>query len=154
MWTGQEMTLVDGLMISAVGLLVVFAALAALAIAVIIISKIINTAVKDKAPKQAAVAAAAPSAAAVVNWRRDFVRQSPAAKTPGQEVVQSSPDFIKPRSSRSTMPLQMSFCGKKPIATNKAATAISLFSPVSLLQTVIFCRLLFPQSAVISELSS
>ena len=54
MWTGQEMTLVDGLMISAVGLLVVFAALAALAIAVIIISKIINTAVKDKAPKQAA----------------------------------------------------------------------------------------------------
>ena len=30
MWTGQEMTLVDGLMISAVGLLVVFAALAAL----------------------------------------------------------------------------------------------------------------------------
>lgn len=58
MWTGQEMTLVDGLMISAVGLLVVFAALAALAIAVIIISKIINTAVKDKAPKQAAVAAA------------------------------------------------------------------------------------------------
>ena len=58
MWTGQEMTLADGLMISAVGLLVVFAALAALAIAVIIISKIINTAVKDKAPKQAAVAAA------------------------------------------------------------------------------------------------
>lgn len=58
MWTGQEMTLVDGLMISAVGLLVVFAALAALAIAVIIISKIINTAVKDKAPKQVAVAAA------------------------------------------------------------------------------------------------
>ena len=50
MWTGQEMTLADGLMISAVGLLVVFAALAALAIAVIIISKIINTAVKDKAP--------------------------------------------------------------------------------------------------------
>lgn len=58
MWTGQEMTLVDGLMISAVGLLVVFAALAALAIAVIIISKIINTAVKDKAPKQAAPAPA------------------------------------------------------------------------------------------------
>ena len=54
MWTGQEMTLADGLMISAVGLLVVFAALAALAIAVMII----NTAVKDKAPKQAAVAAA------------------------------------------------------------------------------------------------
>ena len=43
MWTGQEMTLVDGLMISAVGLLVVFAALAALAIAVIIISKMRNT---------------------------------------------------------------------------------------------------------------
>ena len=58
MWTGQEMTLADGLMISAVGLLVVFAALAALAIAVIIVSKIINTAVKDKAPKQAAVAPA------------------------------------------------------------------------------------------------
>ena len=58
MWTGQEMTLVDGLMISAVGLLVVFAALAALAIAVIIISKIINTAGQDKAPRQAAVAAA------------------------------------------------------------------------------------------------
>ena len=46
MWTGQEMTLADGLMISAVGR------------SVIIISKIINTAVKDKAPKQAAVAAA------------------------------------------------------------------------------------------------
>ena len=75
MWTGQEMTLADGLMISAVGLLVVFAALAALAIAVIIISKIINTAVKDiiiskvigtlfkeSAPKAAAaVAAPAPA---------------------------------------------------------------------------------------------
>ena len=53
MWTGQEMTLVDGLMISAVGLLVVFAALAALAIAVIIISKIINTAAVAAAPAPA-----------------------------------------------------------------------------------------------------
>ena len=75
MWTGQEMTLADGLMISAVGLLVVFAALAALAIAVIIISKIINTAVKDKAPKQVAVAAA-PAPALDEEFMQCFSQQS------------------------------------------------------------------------------
>ena len=38
MWTGQEMTLVDGLLISAVGVVVVFAGLAGVAMAVIFIS--------------------------------------------------------------------------------------------------------------------
>ena len=39
----------------------------------------------------ASVAATAPSAVAVTSWRRDFVRLSPATKTPGAPVRQSSP---------------------------------------------------------------
>ena len=62
MWTGQEMTMLDSVLISAVGILVVFSALAALAIASIIISKIIGIFVKSDAPK-AAPAAAAPAPA-------------------------------------------------------------------------------------------
>jgi Na+-transporting methylmalonyl-CoA/oxaloacetate decarboxylase gamma subunit len=58
MWTGQEMTLMDSLQISVVGLLVVFAALASLAIAIIIISKVLNAIIKTDAPQAAAVAAA------------------------------------------------------------------------------------------------
>ena len=48
---------------------------------------------------QAASPATAPSAAAVVSWRTSFVRQSPAAKTPGQDVRQSSDAKINPLSS-------------------------------------------------------
>ena len=44
--------------------------------------------------RQAAVAATEPSAAAVVSWRRVLVRQSPAVKTPGVLVRQSSPATI------------------------------------------------------------
>ena len=54
MWTGG-MTVADSIVISLVGLLVVFSALAVLAVAVIIISKII---IKADAPKAAAAAAA------------------------------------------------------------------------------------------------
>jgi len=59
MWTG-EVTMADALLISALGLLVVFAALASLAIAIIIISKILGMLIKTDAPKAAAAAAAAP----------------------------------------------------------------------------------------------
>ena len=59
MWTGG-MTFADSIIISLVGLLVVFSALAVLAIAVIIISKVIGTLFKESAPK-AAVAAPAPA---------------------------------------------------------------------------------------------
>ena len=61
MWTGG-MTVADSIVISLVGLLVVFSALAVLAIAVIIISKVIGTLFKESAPKAAAaVAAPAPA---------------------------------------------------------------------------------------------
>ena len=61
MWTGG-MTFADSIIISLVGLLVVFSALAVLAIAVIIISKVIGTLFKESAPKAAAaVAAPAPA---------------------------------------------------------------------------------------------
>ena len=62
MWTGG-MTVADSIVISLVGLLVVFSALAVLAIAVIIIiSKIIGALFKTSAPKAAAaVAAPAPA---------------------------------------------------------------------------------------------
>ena len=49
MWTGG-MTFADSIIISLVGLLVVFSALAVLAIAVIIISKVIGTLFKESAP--------------------------------------------------------------------------------------------------------
>ena len=58
MWTGQTMTMVDALTISLLGILVVFAALAALAISIVIISKIIGMLTKSDAPKAAAAAAA------------------------------------------------------------------------------------------------
>lgn len=60
MWTGQTMTFMDSLLISALGLLVVFAALATIAISIVIISKVINMIVKPEAPKAAVAAAAAP----------------------------------------------------------------------------------------------
>ena len=50
MWTGG-MTVADSIVISLVGLLVVFSALAVLAIAVIIISKVIGTLFKEKCAK-------------------------------------------------------------------------------------------------------
>lgn len=59
MWTGQTMTMMDALSISLLGIMVVFAALAALAISIVIISKLIGMIVKADAPK-AAPAAAAP----------------------------------------------------------------------------------------------
>lgn len=59
MWEG-EMSLLDALGVSALGLLVVFAALAALAVAIIIISKILETILKENQPKPAVAAAAAP----------------------------------------------------------------------------------------------
>ena len=60
MWTGQEMSMAEALMISGLGLLVVFAALASLAIAIIIISKVLSVILKSDVPKAAAAAAAAP----------------------------------------------------------------------------------------------
>ena len=61
MWGAQPMTFMDSLVISALGLLVVFAALAIIAVSIVIISKVINAIVKPEAPKAApAVAAAAP----------------------------------------------------------------------------------------------
>lgn len=61
MWTGQEMTVLDSVMISAVGILVVFSALASLAIAIVIISKILGAFIKTEAPKAAVAAAPAPA---------------------------------------------------------------------------------------------
>lgn len=61
MWTGQEMTFLDSVMISAVGILVVFSALASLAIAIVIISKILKLFDKTEVPKAAVAAAPAPA---------------------------------------------------------------------------------------------
>lgn len=59
MWTGQTMTFMDSLLISALGLMVVFAALVAIAVSIVIISKVINMILKTDAPKAAPAAAAA-----------------------------------------------------------------------------------------------
>lgn len=48
----------------------------------------------SSAHSTAASAATVPSAAAVVSWRTAFARQSPAVKTPGTDVRQSSPAVI------------------------------------------------------------
>ena len=63
MWTGQTMTFMDSLVISALGLMVVFAALASIAVSIVIISKVINMIIKPEAPKAAVAAAAAPAPA-------------------------------------------------------------------------------------------
>mgnify|MGYP003295308897 CR=1 FL=1 len=63
MWTGQTMTFADSLVISALGLMVVFAALASIAISIVIISKVIGMIIKPEAPKAAVAAAAAPAPA-------------------------------------------------------------------------------------------
>lgn len=57
MWTG-DVTMPDAVLISGLGLLVVFSALAALAIAIVIISKILGMLIKTDAPKAAAAVAA------------------------------------------------------------------------------------------------
>ena len=79
---------------------------------------------------QAANAATLPSAAAVVSWRTSFVRQSPAAKIPGWDVIQSSDARINSISSRRTRPSKISFCGIWPIATKTPDTGIWKSSPV------------------------
>ena len=58
MWTGQTMTFADSVVISLLGILVVFTALACIAISIVIISKVINAIIKPEAPKAAAAAAA------------------------------------------------------------------------------------------------
>ena len=63
MWTGQTMTFMDSVVISLLGILVVFTCLACIAISIVIISKIINTIIKPEAPKAAVAAAAAPAPA-------------------------------------------------------------------------------------------
>ena len=55
MWVGQEVTFLDSVSISILGLCVVFAALVALALAIIIISKILGMIIKPEAPKAAVV---------------------------------------------------------------------------------------------------
>ena len=63
MWTGQAMTFMDSVVISLLGIMVVFTALACIAISIVIISKVINAIIKPEAPKAAAAAAAAPAPA-------------------------------------------------------------------------------------------
>ena len=63
MWTGQTMTFMDSVVISLLGILVVFTALACIAISIVIISKVINAIIKPEAPKAAVAAAAAPAPA-------------------------------------------------------------------------------------------
>ncbi|MBQ1190175.1 MAG: OadG family protein [Lachnospiraceae bacterium] len=63
MWTGQTMTFMDSVVISLLGILVVFTCLACIAVSIVIISKIINTIIKPEAPKAAVAAAAAPAPA-------------------------------------------------------------------------------------------
>ena len=63
MWTGQAMTFMDSVVISLLGILVVFTCLACIAVSIVIISKLINTIIKPEAPKAAVAAAAAPAPA-------------------------------------------------------------------------------------------
>ncbi|MBQ2404874.1 MAG: OadG family protein [Lachnospiraceae bacterium] len=63
MWTGQTMTFMDSVVISLLGILVVFTCLACIAVSIVIISKVINAIIKPEAPKAAVAAAAAPAPA-------------------------------------------------------------------------------------------
>ena len=63
MWTGQTMTFMDSVVISLLGILVVFTCLACIAISIVIISKVINAIIKPEAPKAAVAAATAPAPA-------------------------------------------------------------------------------------------
>ena len=63
MWTGQTMTFMDSVVISLLGILVVFTCLACIAISIVITSKVINAIIKPEAPKAAVAAAAAPAPA-------------------------------------------------------------------------------------------
>lgn len=58
MWTKETMTFGESLMISAMGITVVFMALIVLALAIIVISKILGAVIKTEAPKAAAAAPA------------------------------------------------------------------------------------------------
>ena len=60
MWTKATMTFGESLMISAMGISVVFLALICLALAIIVISKILGSVIKNNAQKPAAAPAPAP----------------------------------------------------------------------------------------------
>ena len=60
MWTESTMSIGQSLIISAMGISVVFLALVSLALAIIVISKILGSVIKDKAQKPAAAPAPAP----------------------------------------------------------------------------------------------
>lgn len=85
MWTGQ-VTMADAVLISALGLLVVFAALASLAIAIIIISKILGAIIKTDAPKPAAVAAAPAPAIDEESYAVLLAAISEEARLSGEEI--------------------------------------------------------------------
>ena len=55
MWTESTMSIGQSLIISAMGISVVFLALVSLALAIIVISKILGSVIKDNAQKPAAV---------------------------------------------------------------------------------------------------
>ena len=63
MWTGRTRTFMDSVVISLLGILVVFTCLACIAVSIVIISKVINAIIKPEAPKAAVAAAAAPAPA-------------------------------------------------------------------------------------------
>lgn len=60
MWTESTMSIGQSLIISAMGISVVFLALVSLALAIIVISKILGSVIKDNAQKPAAAPAPAP----------------------------------------------------------------------------------------------
>ena len=60
MWTESTMSIGQSLIISAMGISVVFLALVSLALAIIVISKMLGSVIKDNAQKPAAAPAPAP----------------------------------------------------------------------------------------------
>lgn len=85
MWTG-DVTMADAVLISGLGLLVVFAALASLAIAIIIISKILGALIKTDAPKAAAAAVAPVPALDEETYAVLLAAVSEEARLSGEEI--------------------------------------------------------------------
>lgn len=86
MWTGQEMSMVEALSVSGLGILVVFTALASLAIAIIIISKVLSVILKSDAPKAAAAAAAPVPAIDEETYAVLLAAVSEEARLTGEEI--------------------------------------------------------------------
>jgi hypothetical protein len=93
--------------------------------------------------------AASPTDVAI--WRKGVVRTSPAANTPGTDVIMFESTTIKPPSSSFIVPLRNVVLGSSPIQIKQPCAGSCFVSSVSRLFRVTFSTLKSPPISVGTE---